>query len=88
MTVEIRDARPDDAESIVAVLNPIIAAGVFTALDTPFTADAEREFIRAFPARGVFLVAVRTSDRLVVGTSTLGGSGIVMALGREPSGAI
>jgi L-amino acid N-acyltransferase YncA len=71
MTLEIRDARPDDAESIVAVLNPIIAAGVFTALDTPFTADAEREFIRAFPARGVFLVAVRTSDRLVVGFQNL-----------------
>ena len=35
----IREARPDDAEAIVRILNPIIAAGVYTAFDTPFTSE-------------------------------------------------
>ncbi len=67
MRVDIRDATPDDAEAIVAILNPIIQARVYTVFDTPFTADAEREYIRAFPARGVFHVAVHTPDGRIVG---------------------
>ena len=50
--VEIRRARPDDAEAIVAVVNPIISAGIYTAFDTPLTADVERDCIRNLPARG------------------------------------
>ena len=65
VSIEIRDATPDDAEAIVQILNPIIAARVYTAFDTPFTADAEREFLRTFPARGIFHVAVVTGDRVV-----------------------
>jgi len=42
MQVEIRDARPEDAEAIIGILNPIIAARVYTAFDTPFTAESER----------------------------------------------
>jgi hypothetical protein len=62
MELEIREVRPDDAEAIVGILNPIIAAGVFTAFDTPFTSDSEREYIRTFPTRGVFVVAVKPAD--------------------------
>ena len=62
MELEIREATPDDAEGIVGILNPIIAAGVFTAFDTPFTPAAEREYIRNLPSRGVFVVAVRPTD--------------------------
>jgi L-amino acid N-acyltransferase YncA len=65
VAIEIRDARPEDAEAIVQILNPIIAARVFTAFDTPFTADAEREFLRTFPPRGIFHVAAAADDRLV-----------------------
>ena len=51
---------------MLAILNPIIAARCYTALDTPVTVEEEREFIRTFPARGIFLVAVDTaSDRIV-----------------------
>jgi L-amino acid N-acyltransferase YncA len=64
---EIRDARPDDAEGIVAVLNPIIDAGAYTVLEGPLTADAEREFMRSCPPRGVFLVAIDRADGAVVG---------------------
>lgn len=54
----IRPAVAGDASGIVEVVNPIIDAGVYTAFDTPFTVDAERRYIEAFPARGIFHVAV------------------------------
>jgi L-amino acid N-acyltransferase YncA len=60
--IAIRDVTPDDAEAIAAILNAIIAARVYTVLDTPFSVDAERAFIINFPPRGVWKVAARTSD--------------------------
>ena len=65
--IEIRDVRIEDAEEILAILNPIIAARCYTAMDTPFTLEEEREFIRTFPDRGVFLVAVDTTLKRIVG---------------------
>jgi L-amino acid N-acyltransferase YncA len=65
--IEVRDARLDDAGGIVAVLNPIIAARVYTALDTVMSVEEERTFIREFPARGVFHVAVDASADRIVG---------------------
>jgi L-amino acid N-acyltransferase YncA len=67
----IRAAAPDDAEQIVAVLNPIIEAGTFTALDTTLTVAEERDYIAAFPERGIFHVAVRRSDGRIVGLQNL-----------------
>jgi L-amino acid N-acyltransferase YncA len=67
----IRDARPDDAAAIVRVMNPIIAAGIYTAFDTPWTTDTEAEYIRAFPARGVFLVAISQADDRLVGFQSM-----------------
>jgi L-amino acid N-acyltransferase YncA len=66
-----RPARPHDAEAIVAILNPIVEAGTFTVFDAPFTAEAERAYLAAFPARGVFQVAVRESDGRVVGFQSM-----------------
>ena len=65
--IEIRDVRIEDAEDILAILNPIIAARCYTAMDTPFTVGVEREFIRTFPARGIFLVAIDTPSSRIVG---------------------
>ena len=66
MDLGIRAATPEDAEGIVAVLNPIIEAGIYTVFDTPFAAEQERQFIRTFPARGIFHVAIDLrSDRIV-----------------------
>jgi L-amino acid N-acyltransferase YncA len=67
MELLIRDAVPEDAEGIVGVLNPIIEAGTFTALDTPYTTESEREFISAFPSRGIFHVAEHPAERRIVG---------------------
>lgn len=63
----IRQARPDDAEAVVNILNPIIEAGIYTALDTPFSVEAERQFIANFPRRGIFHVAVRLPEGRIVG---------------------
>ena len=71
MPLEIRDARPDDAEAVVRILNPIIAAGVYTVFDTPFTADAEREYIRNLTPRSIFHLAVSQPDNDVVGFQTM-----------------
>jgi len=71
MSIDVRDACVDDAEGIVAVLNPIIEARIYTVLDRPVTADEERAFIRQFPARGIFHVAIGKSDGTVVGFQSL-----------------
>jgi L-amino acid N-acyltransferase YncA len=65
--IEIRDVRIEDAEEILAILNPIIAARCYTAMDAPFTIEVEREFIRTFPERGTFLVAVDAALERIVG---------------------
>ena len=67
MAIEIRDVRTEDAEEILAILNPIIAARRYTAMDTPFVVEVEREFIRTFPARGLFLVAIDAAAGRMVG---------------------
>lgn len=67
MDLLIRDVTDDDAAAIVAILNPIIEAGTFTALDTPFSVEQESAFIMAFPPRGIWKVAVRASDARIVG---------------------
>jgi len=64
MQVEVRTVVAEDAEGIVKILNPIIEAGVYTAFDTPLTADEERRYITTMPARGIFHVAI-AANRLV-----------------------
>ena len=65
--IHIRAAGVEDAAGIVAILNPIIAARCYTALDALLTIAEEREFIRTFPERGIFHVAVDASTGAVVG---------------------
>ena len=65
----IRPAVVGDAPGIVTVVNPIIEAGVYTAFDTPFTVEGEQRYIEAFPARGIFHVAI--SDEQIVGFQSM-----------------
>jgi L-amino acid N-acyltransferase YncA len=67
----IREVQLDDAEAIVSILNPIIKAGVYTAFSTPFTVEAEQEYILHFPQRGVFHVAVCCHNQKVVGFQSM-----------------
>jgi L-amino acid N-acyltransferase YncA len=69
--VLIRDAQPDDAGAVVAILNPIIEARIFTVFDTPFTVDSERDYISHLPARGIFHLAIRPSDHRVLGFQSM-----------------
>jgi L-amino acid N-acyltransferase YncA len=71
MNLSVRDATTADAEAIVSILNPIIEAKVFSAFDTPFTIEAERDYILNFSERGIFHVAVRESDQQVVGFQSM-----------------
>ena len=71
MRLLIRDAIPGDAEAIVGILNPIIDARIYSAFDTPFTADAERDYLDRFPARGVWKVACTVPDGRLVGFQVL-----------------
>ncbi len=71
MELSVRKVRPQDAEGIVKILNPIIEAGRFTVLDAPLTAEEEREFIADLPARGVFHVAERRQHGTIVGFLSL-----------------
>ena len=63
----IRPVNLEDAEGIVKVLNPLIESGENTALDRVFTVEEERAFISVFPARGIFHIAERASDGVIVG---------------------
>jgi len=65
--LSIRDVTPADADAIVAILNPIIAARVYTVFDAPFSVEAERDYIMRLPPRGIWKVAVRDTDQRLVG---------------------
>ncbi|MCG2767838.1 MAG: GNAT family N-acetyltransferase [Anaerolineae bacterium] len=71
MDLLIREVQLDDAEAIVSILNPIIEAGVYTVLDAPLTAEAERKYITNFPHRGIFYVAVHRRDKRIVGLQSI-----------------
>ncbi len=71
MEVLIRDVCPADAEAVVGILNPIIAAGGYTVLEGPLSPEAERHFILSFPPRGIFHIAESRQNRTVVGFQTV-----------------
>ena len=71
MNLYVRDVRPQDAEAIVALFNPIIAAGRYTVFDEPFTAEAERAYIESLPPRAIFHAAVRRVDDVIVGFQSM-----------------
>jgi L-amino acid N-acyltransferase YncA len=71
MALLIRDVAQGDAEALVAILNPIIEARIYSAFAAPFTVDEERAFIARFPSRGVWKVAVRRADDQIVGMQIL-----------------
>ncbi|MFZ0544388.1 MAG: GNAT family N-acetyltransferase [Candidatus Promineifilaceae bacterium] len=71
MEMIIRLGTPDDAQSVIDILNPIILDGRYTVLDAPFTVEEEKAFIQNFPKRGIFHVAERPTDRKIVGFQSL-----------------
>jgi L-amino acid N-acyltransferase YncA len=71
MDLLVRDVEPADAPGIVGLLNPIIEARQYTVFSECFTAEAEREYILRFPARGVWKVAIHSAEGRLVGFQVL-----------------
>ena len=69
--VETRQGQQADAEAIADIWNQIIRTKRYSALDTPLTVEAERQYLASFPERGVFLVAADAEDQGVIGFQTL-----------------
>ena len=67
MNLSVRPAQEEDAGSIIELLNPIIQSGLYTAMDKELSVDDQARFIREFPPRGVYNVAVCNDSQRVVG---------------------
>ncbi len=67
MTWTVRNARAQDAPAIVAMLNPIIAAGRYTVMEAPITVDEQRAFLLDLPARSVCHLVVEADRGPVLG---------------------
>lgn len=63
--MNIREVTVADAAGVADLLNPIVEEGLYTVLDTIFTHEEEREFIRNFPENGVFHVAINGDSQVV-----------------------
>ena len=63
----IRPAREEDAHAIVELLNPLIQAGTYTIMDKPLSVIDQVDFIRGFPGRGVYNVAVCNDSHELLG---------------------
>jgi L-amino acid N-acyltransferase YncA len=64
MNTTVREARLEDAQSIINVLNPIIETKKYSVMVQTFTLEEEMSFIKTFPERGIFHVAV-DGDKIV-----------------------
>ena len=67
MAYSIRAVREIDAAAIIEILNPIIKAGMYTVMDKPFSVDEQIDFIRGFPIRGVYHIAIDHDSQKAVG---------------------
>ena len=70
LPITIRRAVPDDAASIVGIWTGIVAELTYSAVDRPFTIEAEREYLAGLSEREGILLA-ETVDRHVVGFQSL-----------------
>ena len=65
MNVTIRKAELSDAQGMIEVLNPIIRQGGLTLMTECWDEKAQTAYLRDFPKKGVFLVALNEDKRLV-----------------------
>jgi L-amino acid N-acyltransferase YncA len=65
VSIFVREARVEDANGIIQVLNPIIEARANSVLTETFTEDQERDFIADFPKNGIFHVAIAKEGSIV-----------------------
>jgi len=68
--IQIRAATLDDAKALVGIINPIVATGAHSALESE-TVESQQEFMSRFHSRGIFNVAVSLVENRVIGMQTL-----------------
>lgn len=71
MAWTIRNVQIEDAKAITEILNPIIEAGIHTVLDKQFTVKEEQDFIANFTERGIFHVAIDSTEKTLAGFQTV-----------------
>lgn len=64
MEIKIREMCVKDAEGIISILNPIIHDGL-TVIDGPLTVKQEKKFLKNFPKKGIFYVAIHNDKDLI-----------------------
>ncbi|MGL4608193.1 MAG: GNAT family N-acetyltransferase [Trueperaceae bacterium] len=62
MDIIVREAAPKDAQGILNVLNPIIETKKCSVMVKAFTLEEEISFIKNFPERGIFHVALNEDN--------------------------
>lgn len=67
MGYSIRTVTDADAAPILELLNPIILAGTYTAMDKPFSIEDQAGFIRSFPQRGIYHIAIDNENHEALG---------------------
>lgn len=70
LQIGIRLGGADDAAGIAEVLNEVIVGGRHSMLDTPFSAESEREYIENLPERA-FIHVAETSENGIVALQTV-----------------
>lgn len=68
--ISIRQGSADDAAGIAEVLNEVIVGGRHSLLDTPFSAEGERQYIEALPERS-FIHVAETPENGIVALQTV-----------------
>ena len=68
--ISIRQGSADDAAGIAEVLNEVIVGGRHSLLDTPFSAEGERQYIEALPERA-FIHVAETPENGIVALQTV-----------------
>lgn len=63
----VREVQIGDSEPICGILNRIIAKGNFTVIDGPISIESQAEYIRNYPHRGIFNVALCAKRMIVIG---------------------
>ena len=63
----VRPVTEADAASIVELLNPIIQSGIYTVMDESFSVTDQLDFIRNFPPRGIYHIAMDTDSQKALG---------------------
>ena len=67
MEISIRAVNEDDAASIIELLNQIIQAGIFTIMVESFSVEDQIDFIRNFPKRGIYHIAIDNESQKILG---------------------